>query len=45
MATGLAVILVVWRATSVPWPWWAAIGSVTTLAVGTVVGLLRPGAD
>jgi SSS family transporter len=38
MCTGLAVVLVVWRFTNVSWPWWAAIGSLTTLAVGAAGG-------
>ncbi|HKC24774.1 MAG TPA: hypothetical protein VKF32_08515, partial [Thermoanaerobaculia bacterium] len=41
MSAGLAVILVVWRATDVSWPWYAAIGSLTTLAVGAAVGAFR----
>lgn len=37
MGTGIAVILSVWRFTTVPWPWYAAIGSLTTLAIGAIV--------
>jgi SSS family solute:Na+ symporter len=43
MSVGLVVVLVVWRATSVSWPWYAAIGSLTTLAVGAAVGVRAKG--
>ena len=42
MAAGVAASLAAWLGTSVAWPWYAAIGSLTTLAVGSVMGALRP---
>jgi SSS family transporter len=39
MAAGLAAVLGVWRLTSVAWPWYTLVGSMTTLAVGSLVGL------
>lgn len=44
MACGVAAVLPVWLLTKVPWPWYAAIGSLTTLAAGSLAsGLLaRP---
>ncbi|MEO6327029.1 MAG: sodium:solute symporter [Thermoanaerobaculia bacterium] len=41
MLAGIAVILVVRTATSIAWPWYAAIGSLTTLGVGALAGTLR----
>ena len=38
MAAGLAAVLAVWRLTSVAWPWYTLVGSVTTLAVGSFLG-------
>lgn len=34
MLAGVSTVLTVWLGTSVAWPWYAAIGSLTTLAVG-----------
>jgi SSS family solute:Na+ symporter len=42
MAAGLAAVLGVWRLTSVAWPWYTLVGSMTTLAVGSLVGLAGP---
>ena len=42
MAAGLAAVLGVWRLTSVAWPWYTLVGSMTTLAVGSFVGLAGP---
>ncbi|HEV8268020.1 MAG TPA: sodium/solute symporter [Thermoanaerobaculia bacterium] len=44
MGAGIVVAFSVWRFTPVAWPWYAAIGSLTTLAVGSVVGLFEPDA-
>ena len=38
MAAGLVAVLGVWRLTSVAWPWYTLVGSVTTVVVGTLVG-------
>jgi len=37
MSAGLAVILTVWLATPVAWPWYTVIGSLTTVATGALV--------
>lgn len=42
MAAGLVAVLAVWRLTSVAWPWYTLVGSMTTLAVGSLVGSIRP---
>jgi Na+/proline symporter len=42
MSAGLALNLWLRFGTSMPWPWLAAIGSLTTLIVGTLAGRLRP---
>ena len=42
MIGGIAVILSVRGFTSVGWPWYAAIGSLTTLFVGALFGLTTP---
>lgn len=34
MTAGIAVVLTVWLATKIVWPWYAAIGALTTLIVG-----------
>jgi len=44
MAVGLAAVLAVWRLTAVAWPWYTLVGSVTTLAVGSLLGGVRPAA-
>jgi Na+/proline symporter len=36
MSVGLAAVLAVWMATSLAWPWYAAVGSLTTLGVGLI---------
>lgn len=45
MSAGLALNLWLRFGTSMPWPWLAAIGSLTTLIVGTLAGRLRPEND
>jgi hypothetical protein len=42
MAAGLVAVLGVWRLTSVAWPWYTLVGSMTTLAVGSLVGRAGP---
>lgn len=42
MAAGLAAVLAVWSLTSVAWPWYTLVGSMTTLAVGSLLGSVRP---
>ena len=42
MAAGLVAVVAVWRLTPVAWPWYTLVGSVTTLAVGSFLGSLRP---
>lgn len=37
MLAGLAAVLAVWLVTPVAWPWYAAIGSLTTLGIGSAV--------
>jgi SSS family transporter len=39
MAAGLTAVVCVWRLTPVAWPWYTLVGSMTTLAVGSVLGL------
>jgi hypothetical protein len=34
MSAGLAAVLAVWRWTPLAWPWYAAVGSLTTLLFG-----------
>lgn len=41
MLTGLTVIVYVWRATPIAWPWYTAIGALTTLGVGALISLRR----
>ena len=42
MAAGLVAVLGVWRFTPVAWPWYALVGSVTTLSVGALLGSVQP---
>ena len=42
MAAGLVAVLAVWRLTPVAWPWYTLVGSMTTLAAGTLLGSVRP---
>jgi SSS family transporter len=42
MAAGLAAVVAVWRLTPVAWPWYTLVGSVTTVAVGSLLGLAAP---
>ncbi|HZI66162.1 MAG TPA: sodium:solute symporter, partial [Thermoanaerobaculia bacterium] len=42
MAAGLAAVLAVWRLTPVAWTWYTLVGSVTTVAVGALLGVLAP---
>ncbi len=37
MLTGMAVVTAVWLLTPIAWPWYAVIGSMTTLVVGSIV--------
>ncbi len=37
MLTGIAVVAAVWLLTPIAWPWYAVIGSMTTLIVGSLV--------
>jgi len=41
MTAGLLAVLAVWLLTPVAWPWYTAVGSLTTLAVGSALGLGR----
>jgi SSS family solute:Na+ symporter len=41
MAAGLVAVLAVWRLTPVAWPWYTLVGSMTTLAVGSLLGSVR----
>jgi SSS family solute:Na+ symporter len=45
MAAGLVAVLAVWRLTPVAWPWYTLVGSLTTLAVGALLGAVRPSAS
>ena len=40
MAAGLAAVVSVWRLTSVAWPWYTLVGSMTTLTVGAAIAQL-----
>ena len=42
MAAGLVAVVAVWRLTPVAWPWYTLVGSVGTLAVGSLLGSVRP---
>ena len=42
MAAGLVAVVAVWRLTALAWPWYTAVGSVTTVAVGSLLGALSP---
>jgi SSS family solute:Na+ symporter len=44
MAAGLVAVLAVWRLTPVAWPWYTLVGSLTTLAVGALLGSVRSSA-
>jgi solute:Na+ symporter, SSS family len=39
MAAGLVAVICVWRLTPVAWPWYTLVGSMTTVAVGSALGL------
>lgn len=39
MAAGLVAVVCVWRLTPVAWPWYTLVGSATTVAVGSALGL------
>ena len=41
MIAGIAVVTAVWLATPVAWPWYAAIGSLTTLGVGSAAAMVK----
>ncbi|HUP64556.1 MAG TPA: sodium:solute symporter [Thermoanaerobaculia bacterium] len=38
MAAGLLAVMGVWLGTDLAWPWYAAVGSLTTLGVGMIAG-------
>jgi len=40
MIAGIAAVIVVWRLTPA-WPWYAVVGSLTTLGVGSVVAMMK----
>lgn len=40
MTSGLAVVLTVWLATPVAWPWYTVIGSLSTLTAGLLVSMM-----
>ena len=42
MFTGLAVILIIWRFTTVAYPWYFVIGTVVTYFVGSVMSRILP---
>lgn len=44
MAAGLAAAVAVWARGDVAWPWFTAVGSLTTLAAASVMGALAPSA-
>jgi len=37
MLCGIAAVAAVWLGTHIPWPWYAVVGSMTTLVVGSLV--------
>jgi SSS family transporter len=41
MSAGLAAVLAVWRWTPLAWPWYAAVGSLTTLSVGFLISTVQ----
>ncbi len=41
MLTGMAVVTAVWLLTPIAWPWYAVIGSMTTLVVGSIVAAIE----
>ena len=41
MSVGLIVVLCVWWFTRIAWPWYAVVGSLTTVATGLVVDSIR----
>jgi len=41
MLTGIAVVTSVWLWTPIAWPWYAVIGSMTTLVVGLIISLVE----
>jgi hypothetical protein len=41
MSAGIATVTVVWLLTPIAWPWYAVIGSMTTLGVGSLVATLQ----
>lgn len=45
MACGLATVLYVWLGTPIAWPWYTLIGSMTTLAVGSIVSKFEGSSD
>ena len=41
MTAGLAAVMTVWLGTKVAWPWYAVVGSLTTLIVGLIVSGMK----
>lgn len=42
MLCGIAAVSAVWLGTKVAWPWYAVVGSMTTLIVGLVIATVQP---
>ena len=42
MSAGIATVAAVWLATPIAWPWYAVIGSMTTLITGSLAAMLEP---
>ncbi len=45
MVAGFFVVLVVWSHTNLAWPWYAPVGTLTTIGVGLLVSGLTPGEE
>jgi Na+/proline symporter len=43
MSSGIAVVMFVWLATPIAWPWYTVIGSLTTLITGSIAYALAHG--
>ena len=42
MCAGIATVTTVWLATPIAWPWYAVIGSMTTLITGSLAAMVAP---
>jgi SSS family transporter len=42
MLAGMSAVAAVWLGTKVAWPWYAVVGSMTTLGVGLLIAMVRP---